>query len=430
MRTVVFEGTAWRRWLSSLPRSSAPRAEALRAAAGIVRAVRRGGDAALVRLTERFDGVRLLPRQLRVPPREIEALAREADPRVVAALRAMARRIEAFHRLQLQPGFRLALADGSVLEEIVRPIASAGLYVPGGAGAYPSSVLMNAIPARVASVKRLVVVTPPRTLEENPAVAAAILVAGVEKQVFRVGGAQAIAALAYGTRSVPAVDKIVGPGNAYVAAAKRLVRGQVEIDSEAGPSEVAILADATADPGWVAADLLAQAEHGSGDETVVLVTPSRDLAAEVLRLVADGVSFVANAAKARRALARNGAIVLVKDVDGGVAAVNALAPEHVEVMTRNAPRVARGIVGGAVFVGPWAPVAVGDYGVGPNHVLPTGGAARFASPLSVRDFQRRQSVVTMTRAGLARVAEDVVRVAAAEGFRGHAQSVLTRFEGE
>ena len=302
MRTVVFGGVAWRRFFASLPRSSAPRPEALRAAAGIVRAVRRGGDAALCRLTERFDGVRLLPRQLRVPPREIAALAREADPRVVAALRAMARRIEAFHRRQLQAGFRLALADGSVLEEVVRPIASAGLYVPGGAGAYPSSVLMNAIPARVAGVKRLVVVTPPRTLEENPAVAAAILVARVEERVFRVGGAQAIAALAYGTRSVPAVDKIVGPGNAYVAAAKRLVRGQVEIDSEAGPSEVAILADATADPGWVAADLLAQAEHGSGDETVVLVTTSRDLAAEVLRLVADGVSFVANAAKARRAL--------------------------------------------------------------------------------------------------------------------------------
>ena len=430
MRTVVFGGVAWTRWLDSLPRSSAPRPEALRTASGIVGAVRRGGDAALCRLTERFDRVRLLPRQLRVPPREITALARKADPRVVAALRAMARRIEAFHRRQLAPGFHLALADGSVLEEVVRPIASAGLYVPGGAGAYPSSVLMNAVPARVAGVPRLVVVTPPRTLEANPAVAAAILVAGVEEQVFRVGGAQAIAALAYGTRSVPAVDKIVGPGNAYVTAAKRLVRGQVEIDSEAGPSEVAILADATADAGWVAADLLAQAEHGSGEETVVLVTTSRELAAEVLRLVADGVSFVANAARARRALARNGAVVLVKDLEGGVAAVNALAPEHVEVMTRNAPKVARGIVGGAVFVGPYAPVAVGDYGVGPNHVLPTGGAARFASPLSVRDFQRRQSVVTMTREGLARVAEGVVRVAVAEGFRGHAQSVLTRFEGE
>ena len=208
------------------------------------------------------------------------------------------------------------------------------------------------------------------------------------------------------------------------------MRGQVEIDGEAGPSEVAILADASADPGWVAADLLAQAEHGSGDETVVLVTTSRELAAEAARLVADGVGSVANAAKARRALARNAAVVLVSDLEEGVAAVNALAPEHVEVMTKGASRVARGIVGGAVFVGPYAPVAVGDYGVGPNHVLPTGGAARFSSPLSVRDFQRRQSVVTMTRTGLARVAEGVVRVAMAEGFRGHAQSVLTRFEGE
>jgi histidinol dehydrogenase len=430
MRTVRHGSAGWKRWLAGLPRSSAPRPAALRAAAGIIRAVQRGGDDALVRLTARFDGVKLAPRQLRVPPREVRALAQQADPRVVGALRAMARQIEAFHRWQLAPGFRMKLADGSVLEEEVRPLASAGLYVPGGAGAYPSSVLMNAIPARVAGVARIVVVTPPRTFERNPAIAAAIVVAGVEAEVFRVGGAQAVAALAYGTKTVPAVDKIVGPGNAYVAAAKRLVRGQVEIDSEAGPSEVAILADETADPGWVAADLLAQAEHGSGDETVVLVTTSRELAAEAVWLVADGVSFVANPARARRALAGNGAVVLVKNLEEGVAAVNALAPEHVEVMTKGASKVARGIVGGAVFVGPWAPVALGDYGVGPNHVLPTGGGARFASPLSVRDFQRRQSVVTMTRRGLARVAEGVVRVAAAEGFRGHAQSVLTRFEGE
>ncbi|HSD26195.1 MAG TPA: histidinol dehydrogenase [Vicinamibacteria bacterium] len=430
MRTVLYGGKAWRRWLASLPRSSSPRPEVLRAAAEILRAVRRGGDDALVRLSARLDGVRLTPPRLRVPPHEIAALARRADPRVVAALRAMARRIEAFHRRQLEPGFRLALPDGSVLEEVARPLASAGLYVPGGAGAYPSSVLMNAIPARVAGVRRLVVVTPPRTLEGNPAVAAAILVAGVEGQVFRVGGAQAVAALAYGTRTIPAVDKIVGPGNAYVAAAKRLVRGQVEIDAEAGPSEVAILADASADAGWVAADLLAQAEHGSGDETVAIVTPSRALGAEVARLVEEGARSVANVARARRAIRRHGAVVLVKTLEEGVAAVNALAAEHVEVATRNAAKVARAVVGGAVFVGPWSPVAVGDYGVGPNHVLPTGGGARFASGLSVRDFLRRQSVVTLTRKGLVRVAEGVVRVALAEGFRGHAQSVLTRFEGE
>ena len=430
MRTVVYRRAGWKRWLASLPRSSAPRAGAVRSAEAIVRAVRREGDRALVRLTERLDGVRLTPKQLRVPPREIRALAGPADPRVVAALRAMARQIEDFHRRQLAPGFRQRLADGSVLEEVVRPLASAGLYVPGGAGAYPSSVLMNAIPARVAGVPRLVLVTPPRTLERNPAVAAAILVAGVEDHVYRVGGAQAVAALAYGTRTIPAVDKIVGPGNAWVAAAKRLVRGQVETDGEAGPSEVAILADASADPGWVAADLLAQAEHGSGDETVVLVTTSRELARGNGPAPGGRSRLRGQRGEARRALARYAAIVLVNDLEEGVAALNALAPEHVEVMTKGASRVARGIVGGAVFVGPYAPVAVGDYGVGPNHVLPTGGAARFSSPLSVRDFQRRQSVVTMTRTGLARVAEGVVRVAMAEGFRGHAQSVLTRFEGE
>jgi histidinol dehydrogenase len=240
---------------------------------------------------------------------------------------------------------------------------------------------------------------------------------------------QAIGACAYGTGSVPAVDKIVGPGNAFVAEAKRQVRGVVEIDQEAGPSEVVILADDTADPGFVAADLLAQAEHGSGDETVVLVTPSDELAGEVARLVALGIGSVANRASARRALDRFAAIVRVRDLDEGVAAVNALAPEHAEVMTRGARRVATRLVAGAVFVGPHAPVAVGDYGIGPNHVLPTGGAARYSSPLSVRDFQRRQSRVEMTRRGLARVTEGMVRVAMAEGFRGHAQSLLTRFEG-
>jgi histidinol dehydrogenase len=430
VKTFAYGGVAWRRWLASLPRASAPRPDVRRAAAEIVRAVRRGGDGALVRLTARLDGVRLDPRQLRVRPDEIRALARGADAAVVAALRAMARRIEAYHRRQLERGFRLELPDGSVLEEAVRPLDSAGLYVPGGAGAYPSSVLMNSIPAQVAGVRRLAVVTPPRTLERNPAVAAAILVAGVEGHVFRVGGAQAVAALAYGTRTIRAVDKVVGPGNAYVTAAKRLVRGQVEIDNEAGPSEVAILADAAADAGWVAADLLAQAEHGSGEETVVLVTPSPELGEEVARLVQEGLGSVANGGRARRAVRRHAAVVLVRSLEEGVEAVNALAPEHVEVMARRAAKAARGIVGGAVFVGPWAPVAIGDYGVGPNHVLPTGGGARFASGLSVRDFQRRQSVVTMTRDGLARVAEDVVRVAMAEGFRGHAQSVLTRFEGE
>ena len=428
MRRLRYGTRAWEAWLRSLPRASTPNPAVERAAAAIVRDVARHGDRALVRLTARFDGVQLTPRSLRVGAAEIRALARRADPAVVRGLRAMGERIEDFHRRQLGNGFRVRLPGGSVLEETVRPLDSAGLYVPGGAGAYPSSVLMNAIPARVAGVPRLAVVTPPRSLTESPAVAAALVLAGLEGDVFRVGGAQAIAALAYGTETLPAVAKIVGPGNAYVAAAKRQVRGRVEIDQEAGPSEVVVLADDTAEARWVAADLLAQAEHGSGEETVALVTPSRELAAETWRRVAEGLPSVANAAAAGRALRRNGAIVQVRDLEEGVSAVNALAPEHVEVLARGASALARRLVAGAVFVGPFAPVAVGDYGIGPNHVLPTGGAARYSSPLSVRDFQRRQSTVRMTRAGLIAVREGMARVALAEGFRAHAQSLLARFE--
>lgn len=429
MKRVRYGSAAWTAWLRGLPRAATPDPAIERAVAAILRQVERGGDRALVRLGARFDGVSLTPRALRVPAREIRVLARRADRAVVRGLRAMAERIEDFHRRQRGNGFRVPLPGGSWMEESVLPLDSAGLYVPGGAGAYPSSVLMAAIPARVAGVPRLQVATPPRTLEESPAVAAALLLAGLEDDVFRLGGAQAIGALAYGTETVPAVAKIVGPGNAFVAAAKRQVRGRVEIDQEAGPSEVAILADDTADPGWVAADLLAQAEHGSGLETVVLVTPSGALADETARLVASGVSSIANRAQARRALRRNAAVVSVRDLDEGVAAVNALAPEHAEVLARGAAALARRVVAGAVFVGPYAPVAVGDYGIGPNHVLPTGGAARYSSALSVREFERRQSTVRLTRAGLASVTEGMVRVAMAEGFRGHAQSLLTRFEG-
>jgi histidinol dehydrogenase len=428
LRRLRFQTAEWTRYLDALPRGGAPRPEVESAVTDILRQVRREGDRALLSLTARYDGVRLAPSALHVPVAEIEAQAKKADRDVVRALQAMTRRITAFHQKQLQRGFSLRLPDGSLLEEVVAPLATAGLYVPGGAGAYPSSVLMNAIPARVAGVPHLAVVTPPRTLDENPAVAAALVIVKLQGAVYRVGGAQAVAALAYGTKTVPAVAKIVGPGNAYVAAAKRQVRGLVEIDQEAGPSEVAILADDTADAGWVAADLLAQAEHGSGEETVVLVTPSEALANEVARLCGLGLGAIANAENAERALRRNGAIVLVDDLKQGVQAMNALAAEHAEVMTRGASVLAKEIVAGAVFVGPYAPVAVGDYGVGPNHVLPTGGGARFSSPLSVRDFQRRSSRVTLTRKGLQNIVPDVVRVAMAEGFRGHAQSVLTRFE--
>jgi histidinol dehydrogenase len=277
-------------------------------------------------------------------------------------------------------------------------------------------------------VPRVQVMTPPRTLHENAAVAAALVEAGLEEAVFRVGGAQAIAACAYGTAHVPAVAKVVGPGNAYVAAAKRMVRGVVDVDTEAGPSEVVVLADESADPHWVATDLLAQAEHGSGDETVMLVTPSPRLAAAVAAHMRRGATRARSRPSVQRALSQRGAIVRVADLEEGVLAVNALAPEHAQVMARGAESLARRVVAGAVFVGPWAPAAVGDYGIGPNHVLPTGGAARFSSPLSVRDFQRRYSRVRLTAAALRRVGEGMQAVARAEGFACHARSIALRME--
>lgn len=429
MRRLRYGTAAWRRWFAALPRGDARRPEVERVVARILGDVAREGDRAVVRWTRRLDRVSLRPSELRVPPAEVRGLAARADRTVKSALRGMAGRIESFHAPQKTDGFRLRTSDGSRLEEVVTPLDSVALYVPGGRGAYPSSVLMNAIPARVAGVARIAVVTPPRALEASPSVAAALVLMGLEGEVYRIGGAQAIGAVAYGTDAVRPVAKVVGPGNAYVAAAKRQVSGRIGVDQEAGPSEVAILADDTADPGWLAADLLAQAEHGSGDETAVLITPSADLAAEVKRLVNGGRTSVANPESTARALARYAAVVLVSDVEEGIAAVNVIAPEHVEVMTRSAESVARRVIAGAVFVGPYAPVAVGDYGVGPNHVLPTGGSARYGSPLSVRDFQRRHSRVFLTRTGLARVTSEVVAVAMSEGFRGHAQSVLTRWEG-
>src|SRR5512145_3053694 len=430
MKTLKYGTQACQAFLEGRTRTAGPSPAVEKAVGAIVEAVRREGDRALVRLTAKHDDVRLTKADIRVERSEVRSLAARADRDLVTALRRMAGRIEAYHRRQLDSGFSMRLPDGSTYAELVRPIASAGLYVPGGAGAYPSSVLMNAIPARVAGVPRLAVATPPRTLETNPAVAAALVIAGVEDEVYRIGGAQAIAALALGTETVKPVHTIVGPGNAFVACAKRAVRGLVAIDSEAGPSEVAILADGSADAGYVAVDLLAQAEHGSGDESVVLVTTDAALAAEVLRLVDEGLGVAANRKATAKALASRSAVLLVRSLDEGVEVMNILAAEHAEVLTRDARRVAERIVAGAVFVGSFSPVAVGDYGVGPNHVLPTAGAARFASPLSVRDFLRRQSLVELSPKGLRRVADDVVRVAMAEGFTAHAQSVLTRLASE
>jgi histidinol dehydrogenase len=396
----------------------------------IVAAVRRQGDRALIRLTRQFDGVTLTPATLRVADAELRA-ARAAIPSDARrALRLAAQRIEAFHRRQRVPSWRYRDALGLRLGQQVTPLDRVGVYVPGGHAAYPSSVLMNAIPARVAGVREIVMTSPAGRGGLNPAVLAAAAIAGVSA-VYRIGGAQAIAALAYGTASIPRVDKIVGPGNAYVQAAKRLVYGDVDIDSIAGPSEVLVIADTTADPRYVAADLLAQAEHGSGDECAVLLTPSRRLALAVEAAMTRQVAVLPRRADIMRVLARRGALVVVRDLHEAVALADEVAPEHLEIMVRDADRwLPRLRHAGAVFVGPFAPAPLGDYVAGPNHVLPTGGTARFFSPLGVYHFVKRTSVVSATRAGLRRLAPAIERLAALEGYEAHAAAVRCRFAAD
>lgn len=394
--------------------------------AKIIADVRQRGDRALVELTERFDGVRLAPDNLRARPEELRGAASRVDPDVISAMREAIRRIRAFHERQRERSWQMA-SNGVRLGQRVRPIERAGLYVPGGTAGYPSSVLMNVIPAQVAGVERIVVVTPPHTLAENPAVAAALLELGIE-EVYKVGGAQAIAALAYGTESVPRVDKITGPGNKYVAAAKKHVFGAVGIDSIAGPSEVVIIADETADAAWVAADLLAQAEHDE-EAAVVLITTHERLAAEVRDELARQCATLPRRAVAEAALERYGAIILVGNLDEACAVASELAPEHLEIVAREAETLAAKIKhAGAIFLGAYTPEVVGDYFAGPNHVLPTGGSARFSSALGVYDFLRRTSLLRYSADELRRTARMIVAFARAEGLEAHARSALVRVD--
>lgn len=395
-------------------------------AARIVAAVRRRGDRALIELTRRFDGVTLTPAGLRVPAAELRAAVAGLAPGAVRALRLAARRIAAFHRRQRTASWSYVDPVGLRLGQQITPLARVGVYVPGGHAAYPSSVLMNAVPARVAGVGEIVMVSPAGVRGFNPAVLAAASIAGVDA-VYRIGGAQAIAALAYGTATVPRVDKIVGPGNAYVQAAKKLVYGAVDIDSVAGPSEVLVIADDTAPAAYVAADLLAQAEHGSGDECAVLVTSSARLAERVRVEIAAQLAVLPRRKAIAGVLRRRGALVVARDLEEAVRLADEVAPEHLELIVANAARwVPRLRNAGAVFVGPYAPAPLGDYVAGPNHVLPTGGTARFFSPLGVYDFVKRTSVVTATRAGLRRLGPSVVRLAELEGYDAHAAAVRRR----
>ncbi len=418
-----------RKLAAILGRGVAADASLTAAVGAIVEDVRRRGDAALAEYTERFDGVRLRPSEFRFAASVLRESAARVDGRVLEAIRASIRNVRAFHEHERAESWEIETARGVRLGQRVTPVESAGLYVPGGTASYPSSVVMNVVPAPVAGVERIAVVTPPRTLNETPAVAAALLELGVT-EIYQIGGAQAVAALAYGTETVPRVDVITGPGNKYVAAAKRLVYGAVGIDSVAGPSEVVVLADETARADFIAADLLAQAEHGE-DASAVLVTTSPDLAGRVAAEVARQAETLARRSVVARALSDFGAVFVVETVEAACEVVNRLAPEHLEIMTRDAEAAAALVRhAGAIFFGAHTPEAVGDYLAGPNHVLPTGGASRFSSALGVGHFLRRTSVVRYTRDELRQTAPLIAALAEAEGLDAHARSALLRVEDD
>lgn len=399
--------------------------ELLKSVSEIITDVQQRGDAALIEYGKKFDGVELSQEQLRFDETELLRSAARVDLSVLEGLREAIHNIRTFHQNQLEKSWEIKAGEGITLGQRITPIERVGLYVPGGTAAYPSSVIMNVVPAQVAGVERIVVATPPRALIDNPAVAAALVELNVT-EVYAVGGAQAIAALAFGTETVPRVDKITGPGNRYVVAAKKLVFGSVGIDSIAGPSEVVIVADDTAVPRYIAADLLAQAEHGD-DASAMLITPSEALATKVKTEVQRQAELLPRRATVASSLRQYGAVILVSNLDEACALVNELAPEHVEVVTEDDEAVAKKIKhAGAIFLGPFTPEAVGDYLAGPNHVLPTQRNARFASALGVYDFTKRTSILSYGRPALEKSARHIKALAEAEGLRAHAFSVEIR----
>jgi len=397
------------------------------AVAEIIEDVAGRGDAALIEYTRRFDGVDLAAGDLRLPPREIADGAAAAPRETVAALRLAAERIESFHRRQLPAAIDYVDQAGVRLAARWRPLAAAGLYVPGGTAAYPSSVLMNAIPAKVAGVERLVMTVPTPHGHLNPLVLAAADMVGIT-EIYRVGGAQAIAALAYGTATIAPVDKVVGPGNAYVAAAKRRVFGKIGIDMIAGPSEILVVADRDNDPRWIAADLLSQAEHDEAAQAI-LVTDDPGFAAAIQAAVEQHLARLPRARIARASWQAHGAIVIVADWDEVPALVDRIAPEHLELALDGADVMAERVRhAGAIFLGRHTPEAIGDYIAGPNHVLPTARSARFASGLGVLDFLKRSSMVRCDPASLAALAPSAIRLAEAEGLEAHALSLSIRLD--
>jgi histidinol dehydrogenase len=393
--------------------------------AAILADVRARGDDAVIDYTRRFDRLELTPDTLRVLDADLDGAARSCAPEAIAALELAAARIHAFHARQRPDDLDCRDDAGLRLGYRWTPVAAVGLYVPGGTAAYPSSVLMNAVPAKVAGVRRLAMVVPAPEGALNPLVLAAARIAGVD-EVFRIGGAQAIAALAYGTETIAPVDKIVGPGNAYVAAAKRRVFGTVGIDMIAGPSEVLIVADADNDPSWIAIDLLAQAEHDTAAQSI-LITDDAGFADAVCRAVDDHLETLPRAEMARQSWRTNGCVIVVGTLDQVPPLVDRVAPEHLELALDEADLFSRRIANaGSIFLGRLTPEAVGDYVAGPNHVLPTGRSARFSSGLGVLDFLKRSTFIECGGEGLAAVGPAAVTLAEAEGLDAHARSVAVR----
>ena len=404
-------------------RESAADVEA--AVGAIIADVAARGDAALIELTRKFDRIDMAPAALRVAASEIEAAASLCDAAARDALALARDRIEAYHRRQLPRDERFVDPLGVELGWRWSAIRAVGLYVPGGTAAYPSTVLMNAVPAKVAGVPRLVMAVPAPDGRLNPLVLAAAKLAGID-EIYRIGGAQAVAALAYGTATIAPVDKIIGPGNAYVATAKRLVFGKVGIDLIAGPSEVLILAGRGANPDWIAADLIAQAEHDPSAQSI-LITDDAALADEAERAVEAQLATLPRAKVARASWRDFGAVILVGDLDAAVQLIDALAPEHLEIVAPDAERLAAQIRNaGAIFLGAHAPEVIGDYVAGSNHVLPTARSARFSSGLGVLDFMKRTSILKCGPEGLAKLAPAAMALAEAEGLAAHARSVAIR----
>jgi len=409
-------------------RSQIEYGDVLRRVEDIVGNVKKEGNSAVIKYTEMFDKVSLKEEELKVTPEEIEEAYGKVDRNLLEAIRKARKNIEKFHEKQKEKSWFSTEDDGVILGQLVRPIEVMGIYVPGGTAAYPSSVLMCAMPAKVAGVGKIIMATPPgEGGKVNPVILVTACEAGVE-EIYKVGGAQGVAAMAFGTETIPKVDKIVGPGNIYVATAKRIVYGYCDIDMIAGPSEIMVVADDTAEPAFVAADLLSQAEH---DELAssVLVTTSEDIAKSVKGEIEKQAERQPRKEMILKSLENYGAIIIVDNLDSAAEVVNRIAPEHLELCIED-PFSFLGSVknAGAIFLGNYSTESLGDYIAGPNHVLPTSGTARFFSPLNVSDFIKKSSIISYTRKALEKVKDDVILFAESEGLKAHADAVRVRFE--